>query len=361
MKNMNIYFATDKNIYDALHHKRITPTLLHEILLRKGIILSNELSKEDLIEEVCKLPHSFQDLDSIKELVQTYDKRESTTSVKLQTTSTQDELKRAAEQVKRKLNNGNGETVTISAAKGGTLTVEVNYQDIDLSRTALRQVDNRSLKVDIKIGDDGIDIRMPQNQKAKDIATLLQSELSKLKSQPIDKFEISLETVVNPTLRSQFFQELMNGLSGYEIDDVTNVELNRYKADNTDDDDDDEEIETGFVKRAVLKGESVNSSGIFTQLHSKGYYIVRIAWSAKPSNGIGNRILVEAFFKNIENCNDFSYQIKGINNQRGSNFNVTIRAATEIEKNKISQLIESSALNAYNIVTDNKVIANEES
>ena len=361
MKNMNIYFATDKNIYDALHHKRITPTLLHEILLRKGIILSDDLSKEDLIEHVCKLPHSFQDLVSIKELVQTYDKRESTTSVKLQTTTTQDELKKAAEQVKKKLTTGNGETVTISATKGGTLSVEVNYQDVDLSRTALRQIDNRSLKVDLKIGDDGIDIRMPQNQKAKDITTMLQNELSKIKSQPIEKFEISLESVSNPTLRSQFFQELMNGLSGYEIDDVTNVELNRYKSASTAGDDVDEEIETGFVKRAVLKGESVNSSGIFSQLHNKGYYIARIAWSAKPTNGIGNRILVEAFFKNIEACNDFSYQIKGLNNQRGTNYNVTVRAATEIEKHQISQLIESSALNAYNIVTGNKVIAHEES
>lgn len=360
MKNMNIYFATDKNIYDALHHKRITPSLLHGILLRKGIVLSSELSKEDLIEEVCKLPHSFQDLSSIKELVQTYDRRESTTSVKLQTTSTQDELKRAAEQVKKKLTNGNGEIVTISATKGGTLSVEVNYQDVDLSRTALRQIDNRSVKVDLKIGNDGIDIRMPQNQKAKDVATLLQNELSKIKSQPIEKFEISLEAIAAPSLRSQFFQELMNGITGYEIDDVTNVELNKYKSSNTDDDD-NEEIETGYVKRAVLKGESVNSSGIFSQLHGKGYYIVRIAWSAKPSNGIGNRILVEAFFKNIEDCNDFSYQIKGINNQKGADFNVTIRAATEIEKHQISQLIESSALNAYNIVTGNKVSENEKS
>lgn len=354
MKNMNIYFATDKNIYDALHHKRITPTLLHDILLRKGIILSNELSKEDLIEEICKLPHSFQDLVSIKELVQTYDKRESTTSLKLQTKSNQDELKKAADQVKKKLSNGNGETVVISATKGGTLSIEVNYQDIDLSRTALRQIDNRSLKVDLKITDDGIDIRMPQNQKAKDIASLLQSELSKMKSQPIEKFEISLEAVNNPTSRSQFFQELMTGLTGYEIDDVTNVELNRYKSHSNDEDDDDV-IETGFVKRAVLKGESVNTSAIFSQLHTKGYYIVRIAWSAKPKSGIGNRIIIEAFFKNIENCNDFSYQIKGVNNQRGNNYNVTVRAATDIEKLQISQLIESSAINAYNIVTGNTV------
>ncbi len=354
MKNMNIYFATDKNIYDALHHKRITPTLLHDILLRKGIILSNELSKEDLIEEICKLPHSFQDLVSIKELVQTYDKRESTTSLKLQTKSNQDELKKAADQVKKKLSNGNGETVVISATKGGTLSIEVNYQDIDLSRTALRQIDNRSLKVDLKITDDGIDIRMPQNQKAKDIASLLQSELSKMKSQPIEKFEITLEAVNNPTSRSQFFQELMTGLTGYEIDDVTNVELNRYKSHSNDEDDDDV-IETGFVKRAVLKGESVNTSAIFSQLHTKGYYIVRIAWSAKPKSGIGNRIIIEAFFKNIENCNDFSYQIKGVNNQRGNNYNITVRAATDIEKLQISQLIESSAINAYNIVTGNTV------
>ena len=101
MNKMNIYFATDKNIYDALHHKRITIARLREILLRKGIIVSQDLSKEELIEEVCKLPHGYSDLDSIKELVQTYDKRESITSVKLKASSSQVELKTAAELVKK--------------------------------------------------------------------------------------------------------------------------------------------------------------------------------------------------------------------------------------------------------------------
>lgn len=356
MNNINIYFATDKNIYDALHHKRITTARLREILLRKGIVVSVELTKEELIEEVCKLPQGYSDLDLIKELVQTYDKRESITSVKLHASSSQVELKTAAEFVKKNLANGSGETVKITAKKDGSLAIEINYQEVDLSRTALRQIDNRNIKIDLKVNSDSVDIRMPQNQKAKDVITLLQKELSKIKSLDVEKFEISLEAIPTPALRSQFFQEVIGGLSGYEVDDVTNVELNRSTSKG---DDDEEEIETGFVKKAVLKGGSVNSSAIFTQLHNKGYYIGRIAWSAKPKSGTGDRILVEAFFKNSENCSDFSYQIKGINKQKGSGYNVTIRTANETEKKNISLLIEQSAENAYNIVTDKKVEANE--
>lgn len=359
MKNMNIYFATDKNIYDALHHKRITPAKLRDILLRKGIVVSIELTKEELIDEVCKLQQGYHDLDSLKELVQTYDKRESITNVKLQAESSQVELKTAAEQVKKRLVTGSGETVKISAKKDGSLSIEVNYQEIDLSRTALRQIDNRNIKIDMKINDDNIDIRMPQNKKAKDVIEIFQKELSKIKSVDIDKFEISLEAIPTPALRSQFFQELMNGLDKYEIDDVTNVELNRYRGKS--DDDEDEEIETGFVKKAVLKGESVNSSAIFSQLHNKGYYIGRIAWSAKPKSGTGDRILVEAFFKNSENCSDFSYQIRGINNQKSDGYNVTIRTANDTEKKQISELIENSAVNAYNIITGSKVAEHEKS
>lgn len=289
--------------------------------------------------------------------MQTYDKRESITSVKLQASSSQTELKTAAELVKKKLATGSGETVKITAKKDGSLAIEVKYQEVDLSRTALRQIDNRNIKIDLTVNKDNVDIRMPQNQKAKDIITLLQKELSNIKSVDVEKFEISLEAIPTPAIRSQFFQEVMGGLNGYEIDDVTNVELNRSTS--KDDEEEEEEIETGFVKKAVLKGDSVNSSAIFTQLHNKGYYIGRIAWSARPKSGIGDRILVEAFFKDSENCSDFSYQIKGINNQKGSGYNVTIRTANEVEKKKISLLIEQSAANAYNIVTGKRVEEHE--
>jgi hypothetical protein len=54
-----LYFATDKNIYDALHHKRITAAKLHELLLNRGVFLSPELDKEILIE---KYPNFLTDL-----------------------------------------------------------------------------------------------------------------------------------------------------------------------------------------------------------------------------------------------------------------------------------------------------------
>lgn len=67
------------------------------------------------------------------------------------------------------------------------------------------------------------------------------------------------------------------------------------------------------------------------------------------------------FFKDSEKCRDFSYQIKGINNQKENGFNVTIRAATAQEKKHISELIESAAENAYNIIIESEVNEHDKS
>lgn len=66
-------------------------------------------------------------------------------------------------------------------------------------------------------------------------------------------------------------------------------------------------------------------------------------------------------FKDSEKCCDFAYQIKGINNQKEDGFNVTIRAATAQEKKHISELIESAAENAYNIIIGSEVNEDEKS
>lgn len=349
MKNKNLYYATDKNIFDALHHKRVTSKILHEILFSKGILVSDSLDKEVLIEEVCRLPLCFSDLERIKDLVQTYDKRESNTYAKLDTTFTQEEIKKAAEAVKKHY-AAKSEKLVIRTKKDGSIDIELDYEDIDLSRTELRQIDKRSLSLELKINDDGVDIRMPQLQKSKDLVNLLQKELTTLTNKVIERFELSLEAIIEPALRSQFFRELIDGLDGYEVDDVTNIELNRIKASESEDIDDADEIDTSFVKKVLLKGAAVDSSTIFAQLHSKGYYISRIAWASKPTIIQGDRIQVEAFFKNADTCNEFSYQIKGINNYKIDKHNITTRAANDMEKKAISLLIENAAMSAYNTI-----------
>ncbi|EKN5020704.1 hypothetical protein ACNSPB_26735 [Yersinia enterocolitica] len=350
MKNNNIYYATDKNIFDALHHKRVTAKILHELLFSKGIILSGDLDKELLIDEMCRLPLCFTDLEKIKKLVQTYDARESNTYVKLNTSVSQAEVKQAAESVKRQYAS-KSQMLNIKTKKNGSMTIELNYQEIDLSRTELRQIDNRCITLDFNISDGVVDIRMPQSEKSKELVGLIQKELATITSNPIERFELSLEAITNPRLRSQFFKELMDGLDGYEVDDVTNIELNQMKTSDSDNDEDKEsEIDTGFVKKVLLKGEAVDTSAIFAELHSKGYYISRVSWAAKPESVNGDRIQVEAYFKNADTCSDFSYQIRGINNYRNDRHNLSTRAASDIEKKEISRLIENAAENAYNMI-----------
>ncbi|MDE9483272.1 hypothetical protein [Xenorhabdus bovienii] len=352
--NNNLYFATEKNIYDALHHKRITTAMLQDILLRKGIIVSETLDKEELIEEVCKLPHGFIDLQEIKNKVQTYDPKESVTKVSLTTSTNQQEVKDAINKMKDNYPRTKSEVFKVTTKKDGGLSVELHYDDIDLSRTALRQIDKKSVKIDFTISEGKVDIRMPQNSKSKELVKLIEKQLAEIKNVEIPRFEISLEVVTSPNLRSQFFHNLMYGLEGYDVEDVNNIEVNRFinKSVNNDEEDEDEKIDAGYVRKAVLKGESVNSSSIFSDLHNKGYYISKVSWASIPLSGNGDKIILEAFFKNPESCIDFAYNIKGINNFNKGKFNATTRSANELEKKKIGKLIENSAEKAYNSIQD---------
>ncbi|MEB5609190.1 hypothetical protein [Serratia marcescens] len=350
MKNSNIYYATDKNIFDALHHKRVTAKILHELLFTKGILVSEELGKEALIEEVCKLPLCYIDLEKIKELVQTYDKKESKTYARLNVSVSQAEISQAANVVKKQY-AAKSQALKVQTKKDGSVSIVLSYQEVDLSRTELRQIDNRSISIDFAINGDSVEVRMPQSEKSREVIELIQKELSIIANKPIERFELSLEAITNPSLRSQFFKELMEGLDGYEVDDVTNIELNRMKSvDSEDEDGKDAEIDTSFVKKVLLKGEAVDTSAIFAELHRKGYYISRVSWASKPELVNGDRILVEAFFKNADLCSEFSYNIKGINNFRNDRHNLGTRSASDIEKKEISRLIENSAENAYNTI-----------
>lgn len=347
-KKKNLYFYTEKNIYDALHHKRLTSSLLHSMLLKRGIIIPSDLDKEVLIEEICRLPHCYEDLQKIKDLVQTYDKRESTTNAQLNIGITQLELKNVTESIK-KMYASESESLNINTKADGSISIELNYQDIDLSRTELRQIDNRTINMDFNISSNKINVRMPSNNKAKELLSVIEEKISSYMNVVVERVEISLEAVTNPSLRSKFFNELLANINGYKLVDVTNIELNKIKS-HDDEDENEENINTSFVKRAVLKGEAVNTSSIFSQLHAKGYYISKISWAAVPVKNNGDQILLDASFKNIDTCSDFSYQIRGVNNYKGGKYNITSRPASEPEKKTISLLIEESAEKAYNLI-----------
>lgn len=354
----NRYFFTDKNIYDALHHKRITIETLYSILHNRGIILSNELDKEELIREVCKLQHSYRDIEFIKEKIHSYDRRESTTLLVLDTNLDQVSLKNVIEKIKPSYSHVD-ETLSIVAQQNGNLNVSLDYQDFDLSKTELRQIENKSLDIEFEIKENQVRVRMPALEKSKVLISLIAKKIEEEKKEIIPKKQIRLDHIQDPKLRSLFFHRLVNHLESLVLKDVTNVELNRIQK--STDDEDDSEIEVGYVKKAILNGEAVSLSDIFTQLHNKGYYISKIVWVSEEQIKDGNNIIFEASFKEVENCTDFTYQIKGINNynpQKGTH-NITSRPPKENEKLKFYRIIENAAEQSLSFIEAK--ISNEKS
>jgi hypothetical protein len=102
--------------------------------------------------------------------------------VSFQTSTNQAELKSAAEALKKTCSPSKGQSLNIVAKKDGSLTVEYKYEEIDLSKTALRQIDKRNVLIELRPGADKVEVRMPQNPEAKKL--LRACKTSYLKSSP---------------------------------------------------------------------------------------------------------------------------------------------------------------------------------
>lgn len=63
----SIYYASDKDLFDALSSKRkfFTESILHEICNKRGIFLSRDDERSSLIDYISVLPHSVYDLEYI--------------------------------------------------------------------------------------------------------------------------------------------------------------------------------------------------------------------------------------------------------------------------------------------------------
>lgn len=57
----SIYIPNDKNIFDALQHKKVTHSTLLEFLRKRGIFLSSNIEKDELVSLIASLTLDYHD------------------------------------------------------------------------------------------------------------------------------------------------------------------------------------------------------------------------------------------------------------------------------------------------------------
>ncbi len=192
-----------------------------------------------------------------------------------------------------------------------------------------------------------IQISGPHNDNVDDWTRTLIADVEKNNVDGLEIDEVSLEHIIDPAKRSEFFIELIKGVKGFKLHDVTDafVYKPKLKADG-DDDDAGTTIDLGVhITKASLKGEGVLQTEELRGLFAKGFYLWKIVWQAiSESKESPDLYEFEAQFSEPETCTRFSYLPRGLYKiQEDWSFNKSRTGLAHGEDTSLGRRIEDAA------------------
>jgi len=341
----SLYYATDKNVFDALNqHKVDTPTVMR-LFQRRNIIVGKKSPREDLARYFARLTHDYYDHREIAARLGISSRRERITSMDVTSVGDTEDLQVAVEQLKQEM-EANGDVVQVSQ-DGENLIIQVQYSTMDYKRSEFAQVQIRDGTVEFIKTVNGFVVRNTQNEYLNDVRETLLGKMEKVAEAPIIKVTVSLFDIPSSKFRSKFFHELASKMSGYVRRDVTEVYVYKAKPEAEEREDSDEaapdDHET-HIERVFLRGNGVTRSELLNGLLDEDdYYIVKMGWTATEMMGIGNVFDIEALFTDPKDCTGFSFILSGVFPMEDGKISTRRRSPFKHEIDTISRVIEAKS------------------
>ncbi len=288
-KNRFLYSATDKEIFDALASsaQHFSESTLLGLARKRGIFFSPLVDRMKLCSEISLLNFGFNDVAQIQAEFEKSAKSEKKTFKNLKTTLTLDEFRLIADQYQSQAEM-EGDTVSSRNVGETQFAINVEYEEIDFSKTRLRQRQRRKASIEFRVRDGETVISYPANDKVRNIVEGLIQRVREQKKEPINVEEVDLSWISNFELRTKFFQELIKRVPGFTLKDVTHVHVD-FGDQNSDDADLLEDVEderksveekiTWVVRDIAIHGESLHLSEEYQRLKDKGFFVTSIQWS----------------------------------------------------------------------------------
>lgn len=342
----SLYYATDKNIFDALNQYKVDTATVMNLFQRRNIIVGKKTPREDLAKYFAKLIHDYYDHKDIAARLGIAPRRERITSMDVVGIDETEKLQVAVEQLKQELEVA-GDVVQVSR-EGDNWAIHIQYSTVDYKLSEFSQVQVRDGTIQFVKSPDGYVVRSTQNKYLNDVRETLLGKIEKFAESPLTRVVVSLFDVPSPKLRSKFFHELVSSLPGYTRRDVTDVYVYKTKPETDDDDDESDDSASSdpdtHVERVFLRGNGVTRSELLNELLDEDdYYITKIGWTATEIMGTGNTFDIEAVFADPKDCTDFSFILSGVYDVEKGKTSARRRAPSKGEINVISRVIEAKS------------------
>ena len=341
----SIYYASDKNVYDALNQSRVDGDTIQSLFARRNIVCSKKTPREELSRFFSRLTHDSLDHAEISRRLGVVARRESVTSIDLLGIIKKDDLIRTVDKVKAELQR-DGDVVRITE-DGNGLMMSVQYSMIDYKRSEFSQVQHKDGDLEFIRVAEGYVVRSTQSEYVNKIRDAAIIQLQKEVAAPIEKISINLSLINSSSHRSQFFYDLMSELDGYVRRDVTDVYVYKPKPTKSKASlgyDDDQDVDP-HIEKVLMRGNGVTQSKLLNDLiRVQKYYISRVEWISTEVLGKGYGFEIEAMFSDPADCSGFSYLLRGVYElDDDGKLSKRRRPPTKSEIDTVSRVIEKKA------------------
>lgn len=297
--------VSDREIIDMLESQkqRISKAKMLNYLHQRGIICSNNDSRETLIEYISSLTIDWHLIEDILSLAHSTENQQKVTAqtIKLKDKEALDKTLESLEEI-----YGN-KNFTVNETKN---SYEIDYSNeiIEKNNTRLIQRKSKDEKINIKVKGNEITIINTVGEGTSPIIERLVHELEKNTKSTIDRKIIDFSKIYNNKIINSFFLKLIELENTYIREDVIKIKFNKFNSNETEEfdiedeldissleleDEDEDEISLKMssskppvsdIKSALLSGSSLLTSEFFEKFTDQGYFISHIRWKFKEKN-----------------------------------------------------------------------------
>jgi hypothetical protein len=355
-----LYYATDKDFFDALMSSRqqFSEASLRDIGRGRGIFYSEREERIVLADSISLLAFGYKDVSEIVAEFERAGRGEKSSSMRICASLTRDEIKTITDDlVKASAEDGEKATTYLKGESG--CAIDVKYNELDLSRTTLRQIQRKDAHIEVRVSGGEMVITYPSTAKGAAIAHGFSKRVNTLRSTVIDTEEIDFSGFNDPTAKTEFFYRLVTSLPGFKMEDVTSVHVESAQreasaipselissSEEEDDEDalDESEQMLGVVRAVALQGESLLSSREYQSLQKRGFFISKIQWSAKRQTSPFQVVEFDASFDDPKVGYGFKYSVRGWSTQKNGVYTKGFNQIPPTDKQELMRLLEERAM-----------------
>lgn len=347
------YFVPDdKDIFDMLKACGTSHDKLWMFARGYGILFSSTEPREMFIDALSRLPVDRRKLQELYSLNSSKDRDEKYSTKSVASTASLERITAIVSSVRDSRASDEREEYKFEQPAPGIINVKVGYREPDYSRAEAIQTREKEVTIQLIPGADGkLKIRHHSNEKAEDVVRDIVAKLEAATESKAPVTKLDFSGIKDPKIRTRFFQDLTQKMTGHHRQDVPSVKVYRLKPSIQQQDEEEEKVVVAQVRRMFMSGVDVTQCPEYLELEKRGFFISAISWTTEHQSGDREHYEFSAEFTNPDEPLDIKYGCLGKyprNDEGGLKKNRVTPSA--IERDALLGLLDSTAFGIYDAI-----------